>query len=154
MTLNEELDIYKDTPLRLLGYANEVGESFRHIIGRKWVNFSYGIATLYVIADTIDKTWKSYEKNKEDPKCFKKVTFQCVDTLTWQMLASVVIPGYTINRICALSTYLINKSNLVSKNACRIIVPGIALASIPFIIKPIDHGTDYLLDNSLRKIEI
>lgn len=44
-----------------LGYANEVGESFRAIIGRKWVNFSYGIATLYVIADTIDKTWESYE---------------------------------------------------------------------------------------------
>ncbi|XP_045468879.1 mitochondrial fission process protein 1 [Harmonia axyridis] len=154
MTLNKEQDIYKDTPLRLLGYANEVGESFRAIIGRKWVNFSYGIATLYVFADTMDKTWKSYEKNKENAKCLQKVTIKGVDTLTWQMLASVIVPGYTINRICAISTYLIKKSNKVSNRACRIIVPTIALASIPFIISPIDHATDYLLDNSLRKIEI
>lgn len=94
------------------------------------------------------------QENKGDSKCLQKVTFRSVDTLTWQMLASVVVPGYTINRICALSTYLMNKSNKVSKNACRIIVPAIALASIPFIIKPIDHATDYLLDSSLRKIEI
>lgn len=75
---NRGHDIYKDTPIRLLGnfiesfryslvnlvcgtgYANEVGESLRGFIGAKWVNISYGIATLYVFADTIDKTAKTY----------------------------------------------------------------------------------------------
>lgn len=38
------------------GYANEVGEAFRSIIGSKWVTVSYGIATAYVIADTVHKT--------------------------------------------------------------------------------------------------
>ena len=27
---NKEVDIYRDTPVRFLGYANEVGESFRY----------------------------------------------------------------------------------------------------------------------------
>ncbi|KAL3270786.1 hypothetical protein HHI36_021310 [Cryptolaemus montrouzieri] len=153
MSSNEKQDIYKDTPLRYLGYANEVGESFRAIIGKKWVNFSYGIATLYVIADTVDKTLESYEKNKGVVKPTKKVLLAGTDTLTWQMLASVVIPGYTINRICVISAFLLKKST-ISPTACKMIVPGIALASIPFIIKPIDHLTDYLLDNSLRKIEV
>ena len=26
---NAEVDIYRDTPLRFMGYANEVGEAFR-----------------------------------------------------------------------------------------------------------------------------
>ena len=26
----KEVDIYRDTPVRFLGYANEVGESFRY----------------------------------------------------------------------------------------------------------------------------
>ena len=27
-----EVDIYRDTPVRLLGYANEVGEAFRALV--------------------------------------------------------------------------------------------------------------------------
>ena len=27
-----EVDIYRDTPLRLMGYANEVGEAFRALV--------------------------------------------------------------------------------------------------------------------------
>ena len=27
----EEVDLYRDTPIRLLGYANEVGEAFRQV---------------------------------------------------------------------------------------------------------------------------
>lgn len=38
------------------GYANEVGEAFRSIIGSRWVAVTYGIATCYVIADTAHKT--------------------------------------------------------------------------------------------------
>lgn len=43
------------------GYANEVGEAFRSIIGTKWVNVTYGIATLYVLADTGHKSVESYK---------------------------------------------------------------------------------------------
>lgn len=43
------------------GYANEVGEAFRSIIGARWVTVTYGIATAYVIADTADKTKKMHD---------------------------------------------------------------------------------------------
>ena len=33
----KEIDIYRDTPLRLLGYANEVGEAFRALVSVKFV---------------------------------------------------------------------------------------------------------------------
>ena len=32
MTEEKEVDIYRDTPVRLLGYANEVGEAFRALV--------------------------------------------------------------------------------------------------------------------------
>jgi len=45
----QEVDIYRDTPVRLLGYANEVGEAFRALIHVNWVRASYGVASLYVL---------------------------------------------------------------------------------------------------------
>jgi len=40
------------------GYANEVGEAFRPSVHVNWVRLSYGIASAYVLADTLDKTLK------------------------------------------------------------------------------------------------
>ena len=50
-------DLYRDTPVRYLGYANEVGESFRHLFPRL-VKPSYGVAFAYVFADAADKAKK------------------------------------------------------------------------------------------------
>jgi len=53
----KDVDIYRDTPIRLLGYANEVGEAFRAIVSAKLVWASYGLASMYVLADTQDKVY-------------------------------------------------------------------------------------------------
>ena len=50
----QEVDLYRDTPVRYLGYANELGESFRYVT--PWlVKPSYAVAFAYVFADTYDK---------------------------------------------------------------------------------------------------
>ena len=72
------------------------------------------------------------------------------DTLVWQGLASVAIPGFTINRICALSGILLAKTSGLSLPVRKIVVTSIGLACIPLIIKPIDWSVDYLLEHSLR----
>ncbi|GJQ81245.1 hypothetical protein Trydic_g20464 [Trypoxylus dichotomus] len=86
----EETDIYRDSPVRLLGYANEVGESFRAKIGPKWVLATYGLSTAYVIADTIDKSVKMYNRSKVDSNRIKKTAYAASDAFIWQMLASVI----------------------------------------------------------------
>ena len=48
----KEVDIYRDTPLRYLGYANEVGEAFRALVHVNWVKLSYGVASAYVVRST------------------------------------------------------------------------------------------------------
>lgn len=78
----------------------------------------------------------------------KKTVFVAVDTLSWQMLASVVLPGFTINRICAAASFLLKTRPKLAK---KWTVTVIGLTAIPFIIKPIDDFVDKILDESLRK---
>ncbi|XP_071537515.1 uncharacterized protein [Panulirus ornatus] len=102
MAEEKEIDIYRDTPLRLLGYANEVGEAFRALTPLWFVRSTYGVASAYVVADTYDKTKRM---SKQPGATQKAIVHAAVDTLIWQALASVIVPGFTINRVCATSLY-------------------------------------------------
>ena len=64
-----------------------------------------------------------------------------VDTIIWQGLASVIIPGFVINRTCALSRLLLHQflRRKLSPDVRKWTVTGIGLGSIPFIISPIDR---------------
>ena len=66
-----------------------------------------------------------------------------LDTLIWQGLASVVIPGFTINRICALTRLLLLSQPVVRMRRPaalqKWVVMAVGLGSIPLIIEPIDR---------------
>lgn len=141
-------DFFRDTWVRYLGYANEVGESFRPIVPVKVVRASYGVAFAYVLADTADKSWKMIRKDGRP----KKVLIETGDALLWQTLASVVIPGFTINRICALSQRVLSrnipKMPLTVRNWLTV---ALGLASIPVIVRPIDKAVTIMMDSTYRK---
>jgi len=149
-----EVDIYRDTPVRLLGYANEVGEAFRALVHVKWVQLSYGVASCYVLADTNDKAQRmSKSLPADDESKSKKIAFAAVDTLLWQAFASVIIPGFTINRICALSLYTMGRAiPNVALNSRKWATTAIGLGVIPFIVHPIDSFVHVAMDNTTRKV--
>lgn len=70
------------------------------------------------------------------------------DTLLWQSFASVIIPGFTINRICTAVQY-VQRRNVALKN--RWIPTIVGLASIPFIIHPIDAAVEEAMNMTYRK---
>lgn len=111
----KEVDIYRDTFLRymgkscpphiqlhicisihsiLAGYSNEVGEAFRPLLPKSIVAASYGMAIGYVCTDTFDKALRHQMAGGTD----RQVALVGADVFTWQMFASVIIPGLTINR--------------------------------------------------------
>jgi mitochondrial fission process protein 1 len=144
-----EKDIWRETSLRYLGYANEVGEAFGPIFP-KYVRPSYAVAFGYVGCDTADKTWKSIKRGESGTATLKT----SADALIWQTFASVLIPGKVINLITNSSANM-----LKSQSFARLPIPirtwaptAIGLATIPFIIHPIDHAVDYVMDNTLRKM--
>ena len=45
-----------------------------------------------------------------DKQQLTPVIVTAADTLVWQALASVAVPGFTINRLCALAGMLVAKT--------------------------------------------
>ena len=54
-----EVDWFRDTNARFLGYFNEVGEACRSILPVAVVNATYAVVALYILADTYDKGTKA-----------------------------------------------------------------------------------------------
>ena len=178
------VDVYRDTPLRFAGYANEVGESFKHMAPRWFYYGSYVVSSLYVAADAKDK----YDRDGDVAKGADALVWQAPrprgarrsrarggdglvaregrtrgdrlraatigrgaaaaarrsrprDSPSSQALASVIVPGFVVNRVVAAA-------RLATKLPMTATVAG--LASIPIIIKPIDHAVDLGLDATLR----
>ena len=107
-----EIDYFRDTPIRLIGYANEVGESFRQLIHVRYVQLTYVASTTYCALDALSKALKSTptQDQIETGKSEARVAAETfVENLLWQGLASVVIPGFTINRICWFSGKVVQR---------------------------------------------
>ena len=156
-TSDEPLDIWRDTPLRYVGYANELGESFRPIFP-KLVIPSYVLSFGYVFCDTADKTNKARAVAETlDPRIRTlHVVESAVDTLVWQSLASVLIPGITIHKIVDLTCdalkgkYKILPFKNVPRSVQRWGPTGVGLATIPFVIHPLDNFVHFFLDLTMR----
>lgn len=188
----DEFDPLRDGPLRFLGYANEVGEAFGAWLPFYGVPLSYAIAVAYVFTDTGDKgvkAWKKADKELSQMKDSKKdldvsklttllATERGVDTVVWQLLASVIIPGTTIHYIVALVHYLLatglNLDNpddilpaaatlfaymattlnidvqTVSEFVEKSVPTFCGLLAIPFIVHPIDNTVHAILNVSMR----
>ncbi|XP_068191008.1 mitochondrial fission process protein 1 [Antennarius striatus] len=146
------VDIYRDTWVRFLGYANEVGEAFRALVPVSLVWATYAVSTGYVTADAVDKGKKAAVAHGDKPGKTTRVAVAVVDTFVWQALASVIVPGFTINRVCAASLYMLSRTTKWPLPVRKWTTTAIGLTTIPFIITPIDRSVDFLLDSSLRKL--
>jgi len=74
------------------------------------------------------------------------------DTFTWHILASMVLPAFTIHAIVENSKKLFLKANIQKTSIKKYGPTFIGLCSIPFIIHPLDHFSDYIMNNTIRKI--
>ena len=81
-----------------------------------------------------------------------KVGIAAFDTLVWQALASVIIPGFTINRICAASLLMLAKTApKIPLTQRKWATTFLGLGVIPFIVHPIDSLVHYGMDQTTRK---
>ncbi|XP_030378229.1 mitochondrial fission process protein 1 [Scaptodrosophila lebanonensis] len=141
----KELDMYRDTFVRYMGYSNELGEAFRPLISRSLVGASYGIAIGYVCLDAFDKSLRHQISGASN----RDVALIGGDVFTWQMFASVIIPGLVINRVTATSRSLLKNAPPL---ALKTLPTILGLVTIPFIVHPIDNLVDQVMDATFRKI--
>lgn len=176
-------DPLRDGPLRYLGYSNELGEAFSAWLFPGGVPLSYAVAVSYVLFDTYDKYTKTLADAEEKigasrildkAKLVSTIAFERgIDTLVWQLLASVIIPGYTIHTVVGVShdilenalkntpglppIYWISNAASVPPEtvvgfAEKSLPTFIGLLTIPFIVHPIDSAVHGILNASLRPI--
>ncbi len=74
-----------------------------------------------------------------------------LDTLLWQGLASVAIPGFTINRICWAFGGVLRKTTSLPSPVRKWTTTAVGLGAIPFIIKPIDRSVDFMMNKTVRR---
>lgn len=153
-----QYNIFRDSLLRYCGYANEVGESFRYQYPR-FVVPSYIIAAAYCLGDATSDVYKIMSENINNDEARKDARSKEVraaivgfDTLLWQGLASVAIPGGIINMIVRSSRFAIGRTVGLPILISKWLPTAMGLGSIPIIISPIDNFVDYALDNSIRKM--
>lgn len=153
-------NVFRHSALRYLGYANEVGESFRYQYP-KLVGPSYILAFGYVFADAMNSGYVAYQKDNRttermSPSASVPLTsiVSTVDTLIWQTLASVLIPGATINGIVRVARFAVSRTPAAIPVTISTWGPtAVGLGSIPVIIHPIDHGVDIFMDSTYRRID-
>ena len=163
-----EVDIWRDTPIRYLGYANECGEAFKAFLPGWGVPASYAVAISYVLADTVDKAAKEWKSPAECSTGVRvaRVAASATDALTWQLLASVFWPGSVIHLIVAASTKTLENlpgipaAAATAAEALPVDVSGpillaaiptaLGLITIPFIVEPIDEAVHKVCDASVR----
>jgi len=143
------VDPYRETSLRYMGYANELGEAFTTYLPEWGLPASYCVAASYVMFDTIDKGQKAYDAADEGEK-FQDTLRISAETLTWQMLASVFWPGSIIRVIVNASATMISNRHL--DDQLHFLPTLIGLMAIPVIVKPIDTTVDKLMENSVSKV--
>jgi fission process protein 1 len=99
------------------------------------VNVTYGVAGAYVLTDT------AHRANTVPAE--QSAVVEAIDTLLWQTAASVVIPGFFINRAVWMAGRL---------TAVKWIPTAAGIVSIPIIVEPIDHAVDYAMDHVVRPL--
>jgi fission process protein 1 len=143
-TAYKNVDPYRETSLRYMGYANELGEAFTSYLPDWGLSASYCVAASYVMFDTIDKGQKAYDAAEEEDKVIDTLRIS-TETMTWQMLASVFWPGSIIRVIVNMAAHM-------AGNDHQFLPTLVGLAAIPLIIKPIDTTVDKLMETSISKV--
>jgi fission process protein 1 len=124
------------------------------------------VAFGYCLADATTSGYRAYNNStiktdaSDDARAVVDATVASVDTLLWQSMASVAIPGFVIHQIVKWSRFGIQKIASASisphKHRPRIMMMTtwgptmLGLASIPLIIKPIDMFVDEVMENTFR----
>lgn len=140
-------NILKNTfTYRPMAYASEVGESLRPVTKQFIVRGAYALSFGYVFTDIGIKTHAMKHLGND------AMVKNAIDLTIWHGLASMAIPAFTIHTIVKYSSVGLKHFPKVYGTKYGKFLPSIlGLVSIPFIIHPIDHMTDYAMDNTIRK---
>ncbi|CAD7087700.1 unnamed protein product [Hermetia illucens] len=137
-----EKDPFRNSILRLLGYAGIAAQLFSYTLSRRTVGISQTISTSYVLSDIATKTLNGYRGNQQTGGCLMAF----IDAAVWQTFATYMIPRFAVTGVTRLSREILTPTSHSHTP------PLIGLFTILVLSKPIDNTVDLFLDSTLRKL--
>lgn len=151
-------------PLRYLGYVNEVSTAWWGVLAHRFSSMfasrvntaANGIATLYSLADAFREGTEQHGLHKGSSPSVRRreVTVGSLGTLTFQMLASVLVPPKIVDALKHGTEWLIDNKSPALKTLLKpgslkrtVAVASIATLSIPLIVKPVDATFHWVVKN-------
>ncbi len=98
---NEDASIWRDTALRYLGYADEVGEFMGPYLGGLGKMLGYGISSVYVLADmstTLPKKYHDASPELNRWQKTKKTGAEALDLGLFHYVATLLVPPLLIGK--------------------------------------------------------
>lgn len=151
-----ESNVWRDTPLRYVGYADELGEAMAPYIGHQAVTGSYLLSGLYALGDVITSSHRVYHKHRDLSRQhrIRKTVTEALDSTLFHLAATVFIPALMIKYLRQGITRGMGHA-LVPPAIGRFRTPIATLAgvlAIPLISKPVDQAIDKVLDWTYRPL--
>ncbi len=137
------VDPYRETSVRYMGYTNEVGEVLGDFLPDWGLPASYCVAAIYILFDTLDKGQNAYDEAPVGER-LEETLVTSVETLTWQIFASIVWPGCVIKCIYKFVEYLTHSDS-------GYIPTLVTISMIPLIVRPIDTAVDIFMEKTMSK---
>ncbi|KAF4619739.1 hypothetical protein D9613_005380 [Agrocybe pediades] len=138
---------------RYVAYTSDIGEAFRPVVPPWVVTAAYGISWLYLSGDVAYESYKTYHRgpspieaaNFSEPT---RVGLAAVQRATFQSIASMALPAFTIHTAVAQSRKAFNKATNVKVKTWGPTVTGLAIVPIlPYLFDhPVEHVTDRAFD--------
>eukprot|EP01060_Flectonema_neradi_P011808 TRINITY_DN1878_c6_g1_i1.p1 TRINITY_DN1878_c6_g1~~TRINITY_DN1878_c6_g1_i1.p1 ORF type:complete len:172 (+),score=13.46 TRINITY_DN1878_c6_g1_i1:52-516(+) len=140
-SLVEDFDWWRDSTVRYAGYTNELGEAFRPLIPKAAVLSTYAVAVGYSAGDAFDKARSAKSAGATDKKAVSAFGIAAL----WQLLASVTIPAFFVNKQVALTRALLTSWKPSPVKTFAPTASGIMIIPIlPFLLDPpITKFVDY-----------
>ncbi len=157
--IQTQKDIYKDTPVRYLGFTNELGTAFKEIctnsngITKHIPSLSYVPAFGYIACDVIDK-YKKGEDGTGEKSSIKMGARELLSQITTSVLAptGVIIGTQKVTKAIAkkaapkLPEKLVSAFTKNNGKLGKIATLGISLTALVAATKPIDKITEKVFE--------
>ena len=164
----KDVDLYRDTPVRLLVFINDIGEAFKlpllkwfgHALGTLLYRGTYAVTGAYVALDTADKGYKAYQKSNREitPQSLYHIGSETVGAGLFQFFAGYWIPVKIVHAIRTHAQKWVhhltfNKFRPSTRLNMQIYLPAlISAAAIPVMVKPIDRLVEKGLHHTYWKL--
>ncbi len=130
---------------RYIAYSSDVGEAFRPLVSPAFVRATYGIAYAYVLADVGFAVYGEHNRSADKADYDQRVARAGVETLTFQLLASIAVPSLIIHTAVHQAQKIAKRATKPTKLA-RYGPTALGLAIIPVLPFTIDSPIEHFIE--------